>query len=155
MNRTSAALALTLVLGGGVALTAAPVHAATCATLGHAYFIYPVSGFNYMSGFENDQRYGVATITARRGDGFELGGNGIDPLSRITFRAASSGGMFAGSNRADSSLARSNCVVNQTSNRYTIGNVPNGTYTITAEYTGGNTGKFVFGEPVVKVKIVG
>lgn len=156
MTRTRSlllSLALIAASGASLAASAGPAAAGPCVTPGHAYFIYPANGFNYMSGFEGDQRYGVTTITAHRGDGFQLGGNGIKPRREIIFRATS--GMFGGSaNTAITTDAGSNCVVNQRDNAFTIGNVPNGTYTIRAEYVAGNDEKLVLNEPVVKVKIV-
>jgi hypothetical protein len=153
LRRTAALLATSLIAASGVALTSGAASAAVCVTAGHAYFIKPISGPNYMSGFEGDQRYGVPTVTALRGDGFELGGNGIKPGTRITFTAVS--GMFGASNSLVTSTAASNCVVDQTRNRAAIGNLPNGTYTLFASYTGGNSGRFVNNEPVVKIKVIG
>ncbi|WP_214105161.1 hypothetical protein [Acrocarpospora catenulata] len=153
MRTRIALLALALATASGTALSATPASAAVCATLGHAYFIYPADGFNYMSGFENDKRYGVPTIFAFRGSFFQVGGNGIKPGTPITFTAVT--GMFGANSGAVTTNAGGNCVVNQVPNAFAIGNVPNGTYTVRATYRAGNSGAFIVNEPVVRVAVVG
>ncbi|WP_113701314.1 hypothetical protein [Nonomuraea lactucae] len=155
----------------------APANAtATCATEGHAYYIddgpnAPLPGFNYMSGFEGDQRYGVFQLRVKRGDRFRIAGNGILPgsfqtQSRIQFAAVNLAGTSnakifsrngAASSSVATSLAGSNCVVSDANpvNAYTVGNVPNGTYRIFASYNVPENGttKFVSNEPVVDLLV--
>jgi hypothetical protein len=79
----TAAVAATVTVGA-----AAPASAQTgygCRTAGHAYLTQP--GHVYFSGYENDQRFGIPTVNAVRGDTFRLGGNGLQPGTPLTFQA--------------------------------------------------------------------
>jgi hypothetical protein len=148
-----AALGLMIALAMSVA-SPPQAHAAGCVTLGHAYYIKLPSGFNYMSGFEGDKRYGIPLVEVRRGEPFQLGGNGIKPGTGIRFYNASGvmGSEF-GNQSFNTTNAGSNCVVDQTRNNGLIGNVPNGTYRVRADYQ--VPSRSIVGDPVVDLKVVG
>jgi hypothetical protein len=149
-----ALLALGLVMALAVAgSTAPPAHAAGCVTLGHAYYIKTSTGFNYMSGFEGDVRYGIPLVEVRRGETFQLGGNGIKPGTPIRFYSAT-GFMGQFNNQSFfTTNAGGNCVVDQTRNNGFIGNVPNGIYRVRADYQ--VPSRSIVGDPVVDLKVVG
>jgi hypothetical protein len=155
-RRTKLAFAaLGLMLAMALSVASPPqAHAAGCVTLGHAYYIKLPSGFNYMSGFEGDKRYGIPLVEVRRGEPFQLGGNGIKPGTAIRFYN-NSGIMdpFNGASSFFTSFAGSNCVVDQTKNNGFIGNVPNGTYRVRADYQ--VPSRSITGDPVVDLKVVG
>ncbi|MFD5703114.1 hypothetical protein [Streptomyces lasiicapitis] len=126
---------------GTVATTASSATAATCRTLGHAYNIF--NGNVYFSGYEGDQRFGVAHITMARGARYELGGNGIKPGTSIVFEAVGPATYFQ-----TVGTAGGNCVVNQ---RPFFQNGLPGEYRLFATYD--VPGRTITDEPVVDVTV--
>ncbi len=150
---TVTVLAAALAAGGTTALAPA-ADAATCKTLGHAYYIQRPSGATFFSGFQGDVRYGIPLLQVRRGDPFQLGGNGIKPGTSIRFFEQNGvmGGQF-GNQSFTTTNAGSNCVVDQTRNNGFIGNVPNGIYRVRASYSVPSGS--ISGDPIVDLKVVG
>jgi hypothetical protein len=145
----AATAAAALVVAG-----ASPADAATCQTAGHAYLTQP--GQLFFSGFEGNVQNGVPTAYATQGvTSFRVGGNGIQPGTRIIFQASDKATglptqFFGNSSSAQSNPTGGNCVANETA-PITITAAP-GTYRVTALYQSGNSGQGV-ADPVVDVVV--
>jgi hypothetical protein len=137
-----------------IAAGAGPADAATCQTAGHAYLTQP--GRLFFSGFEGNVQNGVPTAYASQGvTSFRVGGNGIQPGTRIIFQATDKATgfpaqFFGNISSAQSNPTGSNCVANETA-PITVTAAP-GTYRITALYLSGNSGQGV-SDPVVDVVV--
>lgn len=165
-----AATAMTLAFVSSVAVTsvtATPAYADDqCATPGMAYLIY--GGRLYMSGYNGDQRFGVATVQMPVNAIVEVGANGINPNHVMQFELI---------NRSTGQpwpwvylpQAGGNCVVNQRSffiafpptGNPNLPPPPPGSYTLTASYQAGNSLpndpfdlRIVEDEPVVHIDLL-
>jgi hypothetical protein len=130
----------------GGALGAPTASAVRCATPGYAYLTQP--GRTIFSGFEGNQQFGVPTVTyAQATQSFRLGGNGISPGSGVDFFAfdrntgAQVGFIPRRPAQYYTTMARSNCVVNE-NGRFTF-TLPQGNYRIVANYFPGNNFRLV------------
>jgi hypothetical protein len=130
----------------GGALGAQTASAVRRATPGHAYLTQP--GRTIFSGFEGNQQFVVPTVTyAQATQSFRLGGNGISPGSGVDFFAfdrntgAQVGFIPRRPAQYYTTMARSNCVVNE-NGRFTF-TLPQGNYRIVANYFPGNNFRLV------------
>ena len=148
--RAAAALSAAALLAAALQMAGAqPAQAGgpgTCVTQGHAYLIH--GGRAYFSGYDGVNT-GTPSLVVSQGEQVELGGNGIEPASGVTFSAAKfpspgldlpSGtipfGPQAGRQVYQTLGAHSNCVVHQ-EGPYRI-TAPPGKYRILTQFRPGN-----------------
>jgi hypothetical protein len=100
---------------GVVALATSAPASSVCATNGHVYLINPSSFSGTFTKFEDDAVDGPTydfSLPADTSIGFQLGGNGLNPVSAPYWDVFDQNGAFI--KRVTGNRAGSNCVSNQT-----------------------------------------
>lgn len=130
---TRAVVALAIVLVGMLAPAIVPTAAAAgpCGNRGHAYLVTQ-SGSVYLSGCQDDYRFGVPTVSLQRFDVVQLAGNRIQPGTPIDWSVYFSNGAVEG---VTTTPAGNNTVVAQQLNQYYFtGSAPLGPVYFYASY---------------------